>query len=87
VWFTIQVVDGNSGNPISGATVLLDGSYVGTTDYNGNVQVTTSYPPADHNYYVSANGYQSTSGDVTIGSNSGGYFTISLYSSSDNAQW
>lgn len=78
VTFNVQVLDANTGSPISGASVYLDGNFQGTTDSNGNVGVSTTYPPADHSYSVSANGYEGMSGTWIIGSNSGGGVTVQL---------
>lgn len=78
VTFTVEVFDANTGSPISGVSVYLDGNFQGTTDSNGNVGVSTIYPPANHPYRVSASGYQDMTGTWTIGSNSGGYVTVRL---------
>lgn len=78
VTFTVDVVDSSSGTPISGAAVILDGHFDGSTNFNGNLGVSTTYPPADHSYSVSANGYQTETGTWTIGSDSGGYITVRL---------
>lgn len=78
VTFSVQVVDLVSGSPVSGASIWLDGSFAGSTDSNGGLGLSTTYPPADHSYRVSASGYQDESGTWTIGSNSGGYFTVRL---------
>jgi len=78
VTFTFIVVDADSGSPISGASVWLDGSLQGSTGSDGRVGVSTTYPPANHGWSVSASGYQDASGSVSIGSNSGGSFTVHL---------
>lgn len=82
--FNVHVVDASSGSVISGASVYLDGSFAGSTDSNGNAGVSTTYPPANHAYRVSANGYQSMSGTWTIGASSGGSLTVRLTSSASN---
>jgi len=78
VTFTFIVVDADSGSPISGASVYLDSNFQGTTGSDGRVGVSTTYPPANHGWSVSASGYQDASGTVSIGSNSGGSFTVHL---------
>lgn len=78
VTFAVHVVDLSTGSPVYGASVLLDGNFQGTTDSNGKVAVSTTYPPAEHFYQVSASGYQTASGSWTIGSNSGGYVVVRL---------
>jgi hypothetical protein len=78
VTFTIQVVNANTNGPIAGASVSFDGSNVGQTDSSGSIQITTSYPSAGHTWSVSANGYQSASGSVSIGANSGGQYSVRL---------
>jgi hypothetical protein len=57
---------------------MLDGTFVGTTDSSGNLGLSTTYPREQHAYQVSASGYQDASGTWIIGSNSGGYFTVSI---------
>jgi hypothetical protein len=73
VSFSVHVVDAVSGSGISSASVWLDGSLAGTTGSNGNLGLSTTYPPADHSYRVSVNGYEDSSGTWTIGLSSTGY--------------
>lgn len=74
----IEVLDASSGSPIRGADVVWDGAYVGSTDANGGLWITTTYPPATHSYQVMISGYEPTRGSITIGANSGGGFTVRL---------
>jgi hypothetical protein len=78
VTFTLAVKDVTVGSPISDASVYIDGNYEGSTDSNGNLQVSTIFPPRDHFYSVTADDYQTMSGTLPIGPNSGGWFTVTL---------
>ena len=74
----VHVVNANSGTPISGAFVWLDGVYAGSADWFGNVGYSVTHPPFDHSYLVSARGYQVEKGTFTIESNGVGRFTVQL---------
>ena len=74
----IEVLDADSGAPIQGADVVWDGAYVGSTDADGGLWITTTYPPADHSYQVMIVGYEPKRGSITIGASSGGGFTVRL---------
>ena len=74
----IEVLDADSGGPIQGADVVWDGAYAGSTDADGGLWITTTYPPADHSYQVMIVGYEPKRGTITIGASSGGGFTVRL---------
>ena len=81
----VHVVNANSGAPISGAMVWVDGLYVGSTDMFGILGLSLTDPISGHTYMVGARGYQTEKGTFTTGpagapSGSAGapYFTVQL---------
>jgi len=74
----VHVVNANSGAPIAGAMVWLDGLYVGSADSFGVVGLTLTIPLSGHTYVVGARGYQTEKGAFTTGLANPPYFTVQL---------
>ena len=60
---TFNVTDDDTGDPISGAEIDIDGNNL-TTDGTG--EATIDLPDGTYSYSVTASGYQSTSGNVSV---------------------
>jgi hypothetical protein len=74
----VRVVNANSGAPISGAIVWLDGLYVGSADSFGIVPLSLTNPLSGHTYVVGARGYHTEKGIFTNGSANAPYFIVEL---------
>jgi len=68
--YYVHVVNSASGTSIPGASIWLDGIYVGKADDFGVLGITIAGSPTSHSYVVSAGGYQAAKGTLSVESSS-----------------